>query len=138
MEEALLEEHGIRPTAVRLLVVRILAQTDSPLSLSEIEATLDTAPKSTIFRALTLFETHKLVHTIEDGSGSLKYELSHHRKSIDDRHPHFFCEACQRTYCIKEIQIPTIELPKGFTMHSFNYIIKGICDKCCNKQEEKV
>ena len=64
MEETLLRERGIRPTAVRLLVVRILAEADAPLSLAEIEAMLDTAPKSTIFRALTLFQTHRLVHKI--------------------------------------------------------------------------
>ncbi|MBQ2778581.1 MAG: transcriptional repressor [Bacteroidaceae bacterium] len=132
MEETLLRERGIRPTAVRLLVVRILAEADAPLSLAEIEAMLDTAPKSTIFRALTLFQTHRLVHSIEDGSGSLKYELchSHDHDTLNDRHTHFFCEVCQRTYCFKHIQIPAIELPQGFTMHSVNYIVKGICDKC--------
>lgn len=130
--ETLLKERGIRPTAVRLLVARLLSQSESPLSLADIEEKLDTAPKSTIFRTLTLFQVHNLVHSIEDGSGSLKYELchSHGHDSANDMHTHFFCEKCQRTYCFKQIQIPAIELPEGFTMHSVNYIVKGICDKC--------
>ena len=130
--EKLLKERGIRPTAMRLLVARSLSEAESPLSLSDIEAKLDTAPKSTIFRTLTLFQSHNLVQSIEDGSGSLKYELcySHGHENENDMHTHFFCEKCQRTYCFKEIQIPRIELPEGFTMNSINYIVKGICDKC--------
>lgn len=132
MMETLLKERGIRPTAVRLLVAKLLSQSESPLSLADIETELDTAPKSTIFRTLTLFQSHNLVHSIEDGSGSLKYELchSHGHDNANDMHTHFFCERCQRTYCFKQIQIPAIELPQGFTMHSVNYIVKGICDKC--------
>lgn len=132
MMETLLKERGIRPTAVRLLVAKLLSQSESPLSLADIETELDTAPKSTIFRTLTLFQSYNLVHSIEDGSGSLKYELchSHGHDNANDMHTHFFCERCQRTYCFKHIQIPAIELPQGFTMHSVNYIVKGICDKC--------
>lgn len=132
MMETLLKERGIRPTAVRLLVAKLLSQSESPLSLADIETELDTAPKSTIFRTLTLFQSLNLVHSIEDGSGSLKYELchSHGHDNSNDMHTHFFCERCQRTYCFKHIQIPAIELPQGFTMHSVNYIVKGICDKC--------
>ena len=134
-EETRLRENSIRPTAVRQLVVRILSLSESPLSLSEVENRLDTVPKSTIFRALTLFQERNIVHSIEDGSGSLKYELCHNHghNSTDDRHIHFFCDRCQRTYCLKEIPIPAVELPAGFTKHSANYIIKGICKNCNNK-----
>lgn len=127
-----LESKGIRPTAVRLLVAQVLAEATMPLSLADIEMILDTAPKSTIFRALNLFLEHRLVHCFEDGSGSLKYELCHSDDecSIDDMHTHFYCERCQRTFCFKTIQVPAIELPLGFTMNSVNYMIKGVCDKC--------
>lgn len=127
-----LESKGIRPTAVRLLVAQVLANAASPLSLSDIETMLDTAPKSTIFRALNLFLEHRLVHSFEDGSGSLKYELCNGDAecSVNDMHTHFYCEKCQRTFCFKTIQVPTIELPCGFTMRSVNYMIKGLCDKC--------
>lgn len=130
-----LEEKGIRPTAVRLLVVQTLAKADAPLSLSDIEGMLDTVPKSTIFRALTLFLEHRLLHSIEDGSGSLKYELCHGHDdcSINDMHTHFYCERCQRTFCFKSIGIPAIDLPEGFTMNSANYIIKGTCNDCSSK-----
>lgn len=126
------QHKGIRPTAVRLLVARVLAEATTPLSLSDIEGTLDTAPKSTIFRALNLFLEHHLVHGFEDGSGSFKYELRDNDglSGASGMHVHFFCERCNRTYCFKDKQIPSIELPDGFSMNSVNYMIKGICDKC--------
>lgn len=125
-------EKGIRPTAVRLLVARMLANAETPLSLADIETALDTAPKSTIFRALNLFLEHRLVHSFEDGSGSLKYELccGSEEHSVSDMHTHFFCVQCQRTYCFKSISVPVIELPDGFSMHSVNYMIKGVCSSC--------
>lgn len=128
----LLTECDIRPTAVRMLVARTLIDAEHPLSLAEVEESLDTAPKSTIFRALTLFLQHGLIHSIEDGSGSLKYEF-HHRSGShtpNDMHIHFYCEKCQRTYCLRNINIPTIELPAGFSMRTVNYIVKGVCEKC--------
>lgn len=127
-----MEECGIRPTPIRLLVASALSGADAPLSLLDIETILDTAPKSTIFRALTLFEQHHIVHSIEDGSGSLKYEYCHCSDSHTHNamHTHFYCESCQRTYCLKETHIPHVELPEGFTMRRANYIIKGICAKC--------
>lgn len=127
-----LNSKGIRPTAVRLLVAQTLGEATSPLSLADIENALDTAPKSTIFRALNIFLEHRLVHCFEDGSGSLKYELCHSDDdcSINDMHTHFYCEKCQRTFCLRSTQIPTIELPDGFTMSSINYMVKGVCREC--------
>ena len=73
-----------------------------------------------------------VIHAIEDGSGSLKYEIcsSECSCSIDDMHTHFYCERCHRTFCFKNIQIPLIHLPEGFTMQSINYMVKGICADC--------
>ena len=45
-------------------------------------------------------------------------------------HTHFYCEVCHRTFCLKTIGVPVVDLPAGFVTHSINYIVKGICDKC--------
>ena len=129
-----MEECSIRPTPVRMLVALTLYNAEGPLSLLDIETMLDTAPKSTIFRALNLFLQHHIVHSIEDGSGSLKYEYCHcnDNHSHDRMHTHFYCENCQRTFCLKDTYIPHVELPEGFTMRTVNYIIKGVCSECKN------
>ncbi len=128
----LLEQHGVKPTANRIVVVRALAEAGRPMTLAELEYQILSIDKSGVFRALTLFREHHLVHAIEDGSGALRYELchSHSHEADDDLHVHFFCERCQRTYCLDATPIPQVPVPPGFTVASANYIIKGVCPHC--------
>ena len=131
----LLEEHGIKPTANRIVVLKELVKALHPISLSELEYKILTIDKSNIFRALTLFREHHLVHVIEGGSEGVRYELchSHDHEHDNDQHPHFFCETCQQTFCLDYTEVPEIELPKGFEQRSSNFIIKGICPDCKEK-----
>lgn len=127
---------GIKPTANRILVMRELIKASNPVNLANLEAMLDfSMDKASIFRVLELFAEKDVVHVIEDGSRSLKYELCHSstKHSIADQHAHFYCENCKETFCIETAQVPLIEIPEGFTPHFINYMIKGICPKC-NRQ----
>lgn len=128
----LLQQHGIKPTSNRILVVKALAAEEHPASLSDLEERLVSVDKSGIFRSLVLFRDHHLVHTIEDGEGAIRYELclSHHDDEDDDMHVHFYCEHCHRVFCFYDTPIPGVPLPRGFTRESANYMIKGICDEC--------
>lgn len=127
-----LESRKIKPTANRILVLRTLAHSNHPVSIADLEDKIVTLDKSSIFRALTLFLEHDLVHAIEDGSGSLKYEmcLGEHKHSLHDQHVHFYCEVCNKTYCIDNVPVPIVDLPDGFLPHTINYIVKGVCAKC--------
>jgi len=127
-----LEHRGVKPTAMRLLVFQELEKAVRPLSLKELEERMVTAERSTIFRALTLLLQHHLIHGIEDGSGSLRYEICHGHEecTLEDQHTHFFCEQCQRTFCLHDTPIPQVELPEGFCANTINYMIKGICPEC--------
>ena len=51
----------------------------SPASLFELEAELETLDKSTISRSLALLLEHHAIHSFEDGSGSIKYEICQSR-----------------------------------------------------------
>ncbi len=129
--EQVLLQGGVKPTAMRILVYRTLMQCHHATSLKQLEERMVTADRSTIFRTLNLLLKHRLIHTIEDGSGAVKYELStDHHESFDDGHVHFHCQECQRTYCLHHIHIPPVSLPEGFLVHSANYILKGICPNC--------
>lgn len=131
----LLQSHGVKPTANRILLVEALAHEQRPMSLMELEEQIATIDKSNIFRALTIFRTHHLVHTIEDGADVVRYELcaSSHDDDDDDMHVHFYCEVCHRTCCLPEINIPRVSLPDGYEMRSINYMVKGICPSCASK-----
>jgi len=71
MEDVLskLEHRGLKPTAMRKLVLEKLMSVNHALSLGDLEISLDRADKSTIYRTLKTFEGSLLVHSIEDGSG---------------------------------------------------------------------
>ena len=86
--EEMLQEHGVKPTANRIVVVKALADAERPLSLSELEYKILSIDKSGVFRALTLFREHHLVHVIEDGGDGVRYELchSHDGHEHDDQH----------------------------------------------------
>jgi len=107
-------------------------------SLTDLENTLDSVDKSTVSRTLSLFAQHHLVHKIEDGSGSTKYCLcrNDHVCRVDELHCHFYCESCHKTYCLDHTYIPMVHYPKGFELHSADYLLKGLCPDCRNKRHD--
>ena len=128
--------HGVKPTANRIVVARALADAGRPMTLTELEYRILSIDKSGVFRALTLFRDHHLVHLIEDGGDGVRYELcrSHSEHEDDDLHVHFFCERCHRTYCLEQTPVPQVEIPEGFRMTSANYIVKGVCHLCQERE----
>ena len=131
---SLLGDHGIKPTANRLLIVKALVSQHHPVSVKDLEDSLLTLDKSSIFRVLTLFREHHLVHAIETGEGIVKYELcqSHNEEEDDDEHVHFYCERCHRTICLHDIPVPQIPVPEGYRAEGINVLVRGICE-CCLK-----
>ncbi|MBR5652744.1 MAG: transcriptional repressor [Prevotella sp.] len=131
-----LEHRDIKPTATRLLILREMYRGDETVSLPELERLLPTIDKSTISRTLTLFLLHRLIHAVDDGSGSLKYAVCADDCdcTVDDEHTHFFCTACRRTFCLKHLQVPVVPLPDGFILESVNYVLKGLCPECSEKK----
>ena len=134
----LLKSRNIRPTPVRILVLRALQEKDCALSLMALETELKTVDRSSIFRTLNLFLEHHLVHQVEDGSGQTKFALceehcrcgEEHEHALSDFHVHFYCEHSQRTMCLHDVAIPDVALPEGFTLSSATFVLKGICAEC--------
>lgn len=127
-----LTRRSIKPTAIRLWVLRTLMEAEQALSLADLEMLLDTVDKSTLFRTLSLFLSHHLIHGVDDGSGSLKYAVCEDfcKCMMEDQHTHFYCESCRKTFCIRSVRVPLVPLPEGFIPTSINYVIKGLCAEC--------
>lgn len=136
----ILAAHDIRPTANRLLIAATLANAASPLSMKEIEQQIQSIDKSSISRTLNLFYAHHLVHALDDGTGSVKYELCHakHADNDEDAHVHFFCEQCHRTFCLRETPLPTLTLPADYLVQQVQLIVKGICPACRTKGKTRL
>jgi len=128
-EEHLLE-HGIKPTAVRILVWRKAEQQTETFSLNDMERWMPQMDRSSIFRALRLFTEHHLLHEVNDGSGVQKYCVCRCSGMKHLNHVHFTCVKCKKTYCLEDYEIPIVNLPNNFHMEEAEYIIKGICPRC--------
>ena len=137
LEQLLLANH-IKPTAMRLLVLRFLLQSKSALSLNNLENYFDKADRTTLYRTLQKFEENGIVHKIDDGTGVAKYAVCEENCNCEienDLHLHFHCNKCNQTVCLTEHKIPLIILPEGFIAENVNLVVKGICDKCNTNSE---
>ena len=127
-----LEHKGIKATANRILVYRELLRSHRPMSLTDLDDAMASMDKSSIFRVLTLFLQHDVVHSFSDGRGVVNYELCDSDGACDmhDGHLHFYCESCHRSYCLDDVTLPDIRLPEGYAPHSVSFVITGICPNC--------
>jgi len=127
-----MQEHGVKPTANRILILRALLGAGRPLSMTEIETVLESVDKSIISRTLSVFREARLLHVLADGSESIRYEVCHcaAEEEDSDRHVHFHCTSCGRTFCLQELPVPSVTLPEGYLAHHVNFIVEGICPDC--------
>lgn len=125
-----LENHGVKPTAVRMLVWEKVCQQSETFTLHDMEQWMPHMDRSSIFRALKLFAEHHLLHIIDDGTGQQKYCVCRCEKNHHINHVHFTCTKCGQTYCLEDYTIPLVEMPEGFVMEDVEYVVKGICGRC--------
>ena len=117
----LMEHHGVKPTANRILIARALSEAGRPMSMTELEGVLETIDKSNVFRSLQAFREAHLVHVLEDTGDGVRYELCH---------SHHDDEKCHRTFCLEGTPIPPVSVPEGYAVQTVNYLIKGLCKDC--------
>lgn len=130
--EALLDHAGIRVTAVRILILKAIRRDfQNAFSLADLEASLPSVDRSTLFRTLTTLTEAHLLHEIDDGTGAQKYCLCHHDGTQHcPGHVHLTCIRCHRTYCLTSVEIPSVPLPEGFQAEHAEYVVKGLCAEC--------
>ena len=131
--EKTLENKGVRPTAMRILIYRYLAEKEVAIALTDMENAFSKADRTTLYRTLKTFEEKRIVHQIDDGTNISKYALCEPGCNCEmeqDLHLHFHCGNCDETVCLTEHKIPHINLPDGYVAENVNLVIKGICEKC--------
>ena len=127
-----LTSRDIKPTAMRELVLDILTEQTAAISLSDLEQKFHKSDKVTLYRTLKTFEEKKLIHSIDDGTGAVKYALCKETCQChpEELHVHFYCQKCQHTFCLSDIPIPSINLPVNFSIENVNMVVKGVCSNC--------
>ena len=131
--ESILKNHSLRITDMRKDVLKIFISHEEAISHQDIEASLPMSDRITIYRTLKSFQDKGLIHQALDHTGVAKYALcadqcdEHHHH---DQHVHFHCEECGNTFCIDNVQIPDIPMPKGYRFSSASMVINGTCERC--------
>lgn len=131
--ENFLSSKKVRPTAMRILVFRLLAKRKNASTLTDMESFFEKSDRTTLYRTIKTFEENGIVHQIHDGNGIPKYALCEEGcecGSHNDLHLHFHCTECAETICLTEHKIPQINLPTGYTAADINLLVNGVCNKC--------
>ncbi|MFD1096269.1 Fur family transcriptional regulator [Salegentibacter chungangensis] len=130
--EDFLTKKGVRPTAMRMLVLDFLFDKKIAVALTDVEEAFENAERTTLYRSIKTFENKGIVHQIDDGTGVLKYALCEDcdAHTHSDLHLHFHCTRCNETHCLTNHQIPQINLPEGYSSEDVNLVVKGLCDQC--------
>jgi Fur family ferric uptake transcriptional regulator len=131
--DKILNEKGVRITAMRQLILEYFLNEQDILGLGELEKIFSRSDRITIYRTLKTFEENGIVHSIENGPLEVKYALCDEYcspiKHVDN-HPHFHCLDCNQITCIEDIFIPPINLPAGYKVNEISMMIKGFCKNC--------
>lgn len=130
--EEILIQQGVRPTAMRMLILEYLRKQSYAVDMNELEQVFDHADRITIYRTLKTFEEKGLVHEIADGTDAAKYAVcfedcseNHHH----DRHAHFSCDVCHETFCLPG-KVNLNIIPKDFSVNDINIVAHGVCPHC--------
>ena len=134
IDNQILKEYRLRKTSSRTDILRLFLQNPYALSYSSIEHEVSQSyDRVTVYRTLKTFLDKGLVHKVLDDQGSLKYALCKEHCTTREHHHehvHFKCTQCGQTNCLEDVNIPEIDLPKGFVTTGINLLIQGICAKC--------
>ena len=136
----LLEQHHIKPTAMRILVLQQLRTAQKHLSLSDIEAVLYPADRITIYRTLQTFVRKGIAHTLDTLHSGVVYGLCADNctdEKHNDEHPHFLCEKCKTITCTDDFSYSIREnsiAAKDYKIHKIEVTIKGVCPNCAAKR----
>lgn len=129
-----LRAHGLRITDTRLAVLQLLIESGKALAQTDVERALpDQADRVTLFRVLQAFEEAGLAHKVMDAHGVGRYascaptcSSGHHH----DVHAHFRCSDCGDVYCLENVELPKVKVPKGFKLKESHLELEGSCKAC--------
>lgn len=128
-----LKNNNLRATPVRKELLSLFLTAKNALSNQDIEEKMSNVDRVTLYRTLKSFQENGIIHKAFDGTDVTRYaSCSDHCDAHEhhDEHLHFHCSQCDNTFCVDEISIPKLEMPKGFKAHETKIVVEGICKDC--------
>lgn len=133
-----LNDVDLRATPARLMLMKLLEKSDTPLDVQTMIEYLDkkdiATDPATVFRIVQMFTEKGLTKQIQLQEGKYRYELT----SKGDHH-HMVCTECGDIQDISDCNIDVleshIEKKKNFKVTSHSLEFFGVCGACQLKQE---
>ena len=129
-----LRDAGLRATAARVAVYKLLATQAGPKSHAEVVEDLEEFgfDQSTLFRCLNEIADAGLVARLDLGDQTRRFEL---RKpdEVEFTHPHFMCVDCGQLTCMNEfsVQITPSRGPRRAKLGTITEVlVRGHCGNC--------
>src|SRR5688572_17026566 len=133
--QALLRNAGLRSTAPRIAVLKVLLSARQPLSHSDLAESLESEghDKATIFRNLTDMTEAKLLSRIDVGDHVWRFEIKGLANADGQNHAHFVCTDCGDVDCLPDFNLSVSPVKAGNTARVGNVseiLLKGHCGDC--------
>jgi Fur family ferric uptake transcriptional regulator len=130
-----LRREGYRAGEARSAVVDLLAGQDCCLSAQEIFDELRSSGRgvgiASVYRALDILSSLKLVQRLEMGEGVARYEPAH---AGGEHHHHLVCERCGRVQAFEdddlESALERLAGRHGFDVAAHDVVLRGTCEEC--------
>ena len=130
----ILKRNNLSVTESRKKILQLFYSFPGALAHHDIEnKASEKFDRVTIYRTLQTFVDKGIIHTIPTAGNSIRYALckdqcadGHHH----DEHIHFLCSDCGKTFCIEDVIIPKVSLPKGYTVTQVEIVVNGVCKEC--------
>lgn len=131
--ESFLEEHGIRASSQRILMLEYLdnnyTHPTADKIYSELITRLPSISKATVYNNLKLFSSKGIINEINVDNTEVHYEIN------SKPHVHFICKECNRIF---DVDLVSLEYDgtvlEGFNIDSQNVYLKGKCRECAAKE----
>ena len=124
---ALLKSNKLSQTSSRIDILEVFLESDTGLTEKEIDERIDSKyDRATVYRTLKIFREKGIIHPIIAENEMTRYVL----KKDPVEHIHFKRELCGNVFCLTEVNISGIKLPKGFIKKEANFLISGMCPGC--------
>jgi Fur family transcriptional regulator, ferric uptake regulator len=133
----ILRRAGHRSSAPRMAVVETLGRHDCLLTAREISDRLRTEGRdvgvATVYRALELLEGLGLLHRLETGEGTARFEPAH---PSGEHHHHLVCDRCGKVLAFEdedlERSIGRLARRLDFRVDGHDVVLRGACEACAS------